>query len=377
MRTYTNREDSMNKRKKWLAIVPVIALVAVACSDDDDDGAADTEASADTEADGEAPADTETSADTEAPAATEADSDGEDEVALGQGREGLYCVATHEAPGDSGFWTVVKNGAEAAGADMGVEVRVEGDIDVTVQADIVRNCIADGAVGIAASLANPEGMTDALAEAVDAGLPVVTLNSGAGVFQELGAITHVGQSEDVAGAGAGQRMNDAGISGKVLCVVHEDANIGLEERCDGLESTYTGGEIERFNVASTGTGDIPGTQSTMVDKLTDDTDVAGILTLNPDIAIATRDAIAEAGVSPTLATFDLSPDVLGALEAGEMAFAIDQQQYLQGYLPIMFMVLFNENLNTVGGGLPVLTGPGFVTSENAADVAALSDAGTR
>ena len=94
-------------------------------------------------------------------------------------------------------------------------------------------------------------------------------------------------------------------------------------------------------------------------------------------AIATRDAIAEAGVSPTLATFDLSPDVLGALEAGEMAFAIDQQQYLQGYLPIMFMVLFNENLNTVGGGLPVLTGPGFVTSENAADVAALSDAGTR
>ncbi len=162
-----------------------------------------------------------------------------------------------------------------------------------------------------------------------------------------------------------------------MCVVHEDGNIGLEERCDGLESTYAGGDIERFNVASTGTGDIPGTQSTLVDKLTDDTDVAGILTLNPDIAIAARDAVAEVGVAPALATFDLSPDVLAAIEAEEILFAIDQQQYLQGYLPIVFMVLFNENLNTVGGGNAVLTGPGFVTPDNAADVAALSDAGTR
>lgn len=371
----------MIKRKKWLAIVPAIALIAGACSSDDDDGnggtAADTVQEADEADGGDEPADepAETAAADE-PAETTADDGTDDEVSLGQGRDGLYCMATHEAPGDSGFWSVVKNGAEAAGSDLGVEVRVEGDIDVTVQADIVRNCIADGAVGIAASLANPEGMIDALGEAVSEGIPVVTLNSGADVFQELGAITHVGQSEDVAGAGAGSRMNDAGISGKVLCVVHEDANIGLEQRCDGLESTY-GGEVERFNVASTGTGDIPGTQGTLVDKLTDDTDVAGILSLNPDIAIAARDAISETGSGAALATFDLSPDVLSAIDAGEILFAIDQQQYLQGYLPIVFMALFNDNLNTVGGGQAVLTGPGFVTQENAADVAALSDAGTR
>ncbi len=371
----------MQKLWKVLALLLAITLIASACGSDDDDSAADGDQDSaadtadddgadDTDADAEATDD----ADADAEATDDADADA---VALGQGRDGLYCVATHEAPGDSGFWSVVQNGAEAAGSDMGVEVRVAGDIDVIAQADIVRDCVADGAVGIAASLANPEGMTDALGEAVDAGIPVVTLNSGSDVFAEIGAITHVGQSEDVAGAGAGARMTDAGINGKVLCIVHEDGNIGLEARCDGLESTYEGGEVERFNIASTGTGDIPGSQSTIVDKLTDDTDVAGMLALNPDIAIAARDAIAEVGSDTALANFDLSPDVLAAIEAEEILFAIDQQQYLQGYLPIVFMVLFNENLNTVGGGQPVLTGPGFVTPENAANVAALSDAGTR
>jgi simple sugar transport system substrate-binding protein len=95
------------------------------------------------------------------------------------------------------------------------------------------------------------------------------------------------------------------------------------------------------------------------------------------VAVSARDAIAEAGSEATLATFDLNGDVVEAIEAGEILFAIDQQQYLQGYLPISFLKLYAENLNIVGGGRPVLTGPGFVTADNAADVADLADAGTR
>jgi simple sugar transport system substrate-binding protein len=102
-----------------------------------------------------------------------------------------------------------------------------------------------------------------------------------------------------------------------------------------------------------------------------------VLTLNPGVAISARDAIAEAGSDATLATFDLNGDVIEAIEAGEILFAVDQQQYLQGYLPISFLKLYSENLNTVGGGQPVLTGPGFVTEDNAGQVADLADAGTR
>ena len=78
-----------------------------------------------------------------------------------------------------------------------------------------------------------------------------------------------------------------------------------------------------------------------------------------------------------LATFDLSPEVLDAIAAGDMLFAVDQQQYLQGYLAVIAMYLYATNLNPVGGGLPVLTGPGFVTKDNAAQVKDLAANGTR
>jgi len=93
--------------------------------------------------------------------------------------------------------------------------------------------------------------------------------------------------------------------------------------------------------------------------------------------MAAHDAIQAVGRDVKMATFDLSPAVLDAIEAGEISFAIDQQQYLQGYLPVVFLYLYNTNLNTVGGGLPVLTGPGFVDKSNAADVKALAEQGTR
>ena len=218
-------------------------------------------------------------------------------------------------------------------------------------------------------------MKDSVEKAVAAGIPVITINSGVDVYKELGALTHVGQTEFVAGQGAGEKFNAEGAK-KVLCVIHEEANIGLEQRCDGLADTFSG-EVERFNVATTGVRDVAGTVSAIQNKLIAESDLDGILTLNPIIAMAARDAINAAGGSQKLATFDLSPDVLKAIEDGEVLFAIDQQQYLQGYLPVVFLYLYNTNLNTVGGGLPVLTGPGFVDKSNAAQIEKLAAAGTR
>ena len=88
-------------------------------------------------------------------------------------------------------------------------------------------------------------------------------------------------------------------------------------------------------------------------------------------------AVKESGSKAKLATFDLNPEVVTAIQAGTVLFAVDQQQYEQGYLPVVMLTLYKSNLNTVGGGLPVLTGPGFVTKENAAQVADLAKSGTR
>lgn len=286
-----------------------------------------------------------------------------------------FGLAVHESPAESSFWGVVETGAKDAAAAMGAELKSGGSLDPNEQAQLIETFISDGVDGIIVSLANPDAMKDSVMKAVAAGIPVITINSGGDVSKELGALNHVGQTEFVAGQGAGEKFNAEGAA-KVLCVIHEEGNIGLEERCDGLADTF-GGDVERFNVATTGVRDVAGTLGSIQDKLTADSSIDGILTLNPNIAIAALDAIKGAGGSQKLATFDLSPDVLEALEAGDMLFAIDQQQYLQGYLSIVFLNLYNTNLNVVGGGLPVLTGPGFVTADNAAAVKDLSAAGTR
>jgi len=295
-------------------------------------------------------------------------------TAVAQDEPLKLCLAVHSDLAGS-FWNVVDRGAKDAAALYGVDLTAGGSLDPVEQARLVEDCVAKGVDGIVVSLANPDALRDSVKTAVDAGIPVITINSGADVYRELGALTHVGQTEFVAGQGAGLRLNDMGV-GKVLCVIHEEGNIGLEARCDGLTDTFAG-EVERFNVASTGVNDLAGTSSTIQDKLASDSSIDAILALNPDIGIAARDAMAAAGTDQVLSTFDLSPDVLQGILNGEIAFAIDQQQYLQGYLPIVFLVLYNENANAVGGGLPVLTGPGFVDASNAAAVIELSAAGTR
>jgi len=286
-----------------------------------------------------------------------------------------FGMAVHSNPAEDAFWGVVEKGAKDAAATYGVTLKSGGSLDPAEQSQLIETFVADKVDGIFVSLANPDALKDAVKKATDAGIPVITINSGIDVYKELGALTHIGQTEIVAGEGAGGKFNDAGAK-KVLCVIHEEANIALEQRCDGITNTFKG-EVVRFNVASTGTRDVAGTVSAIQNKLIADAAIDAVMTLNPVIAMAGRDAIKAAGGSQKLATFDLSPDVLAALEGDEMLFAIDQQQYLQGYLPVVLLYLYKTNLNTVGGGLPVLTGPGFVDKSNAAQVKELSAKGTR
>ncbi|MEO3870932.1 sugar ABC transporter substrate-binding protein [Nonomuraea sp. B12E4] len=282
-----------------------------------------------------------------------------------------FAVITHGAPGDS-FWDVVKNGAEAAGEQYGVTVTYQGDGDPAKQSQLIDQAVSQKVDGIVVSMANPDALKEAIGKAVAAKIPVVTINSGADSSKAFGAITHVGQSEDVAGRGAGEQLKAAGVT-KLLCVIHEAGNVGLDQRCKGAEETL-GGTVERLQADVSNLADVT---SKVTAKLQSDQQVNGVLALNPAVAVAARDAIRDAGSQAKLATFDLSADVVTAIQDGEILFAVDQQQYLQGYLPITFLNLYKGNLNTVGGGLPVNTGPGFVTKDNAAQVARLAEAGTR
>jgi simple sugar transport system substrate-binding protein len=283
-----------------------------------------------------------------------------------------FAVITHGA-GDA-FWVVCKKGAIAAGKAVGVKINYqESKNDPQTQSQLIATAVSRKVKGIATSVPNASAIKDSLKRAESAGIPVITLNSGVNDYKALGAITHVGQTEDIAGKGAGERLSAAGAK-NLLVVIHEQGNIGLEERYGGAKSTFKG-KVSRLQV--TGVSDLASTTNQIRSKLTADKSIDAVLSLNPQVGISALQAIQGANSKAKLATFDLSADVIKAIEKGQMLFAIDQQQYLQGYLPVIFLYLYDTNLNTVGGGQPILTGPGFVDKSNAAKVAALAAKATR
>ena len=297
---------------------------------------------------------------------------GKDNVTLTQGSGLTFAMVTHSDEGS--FWSVVKKGAQAAAQAEGVKlIWSPANNDPQKEAQLIDAAVSQKVDGLAVSVPNADAIRGSLQKAKSAGIPIITLNSGETDSKALGAITHVGQDEVVAGRGAGQRFKQAGVK-KVLCIIHEQGNIGLQQRCQGVKEGF-GGTVTNLQVK--GTANLATTQTEIKSKLQADKSYDQIIALNPDIAEAAKAAIKGASSSAKLATFDLSPDVIKDIQAGNIEFAVDQQQYLQGYLPIVFLKLYKENLNTVGGGQPILTGPGFVDKSNAGTVAKLAEAGTR
>lgn len=293
------------------------------------------------------------------------------DVSKASGEKVTIAVVTHGSPGDT-FWDVVKSGAEQAGKDLGATITYQGDGDPVKQSQLIESAIATKPDGLIVSMANPDGVEDAVANAVAAGIPVITINSGLDKSKAFGAQTHIGQSEFIAGQGAGEKLADAGAT-NVICVIHEAGNTGLEERCEGAADTL-GGTVSNVQVDIANIADA---QNTIKSKLLADSSIDGVLTLNPGVAIAADQAVGEAKSTATLATFDVSADVTKLIEDGKILFAVDQQPYSQGYLPVVFLTLQKRNGDSVGGGQPVYSGPGFVTKENAAQVAKFAQAGTR
>jgi simple sugar transport system substrate-binding protein len=283
-------------------------------------------------------------------------------------------VVTH---GDTGsFWSVFKKGVDQAAKDLkprGVSVtQVYANNDVAKQVAGIDAAIASGAKLIATSVPDASALKGSLTKASQKGIQIITVNSGLGAFDSLPTYeVHVGQTEDVAGQGAGKQFRAAGAK-KVLVVIHEASNSGLVQRAGGVKKILGGSKVSVLTIPNA-KSDIPGTKAKVAAAFKADKSLDGFLGLDPDVTIPCVDVV-PAGTK--VGTFDVGGSIK-LIQAGKMLFAIDQQQYLQGYLPVVFATLFVTNLNTVGNGAPVLTGPGIINKANAAQVAKLAAAGTR
>jgi simple sugar transport system substrate-binding protein len=282
-------------------------------------------------------------------------------------------VVTHGQAADP-FWSVVKNGVDTAAEDLGVSVeyRAPERFDMPAMRRLIDAAVAKKPDGLAVSIPDPDALTSSIRKAVDAGVPVVSLNSGDDVSDQVGAIAHVGQSERLAGVQAGQRMREEGVR-NALCVNQEVGNAALDLRCEGFREGLRG----QVEVLAVDLADPTTAKSRVANALETRGDVDGILTLGPTGADPTIAALRDAGRlgDITVATFDLSPSALKAVRDGDLLFAIDQQQFLQGYLPIQMLTHFAQL--GLAPANDVLTGPAFVTRENAGRVINLAQEGLR
>jgi len=249
----------------------------------------------------------------------------------------LFCIVSHGGRDDF-FWRLVRGYSRQAALDAGSNVRFSQSPDGAQQAAAIQRCSDDGAAVIASTLADPDAVRDALLAAKEAGARIITFNSGADAAESVGSELHIALDEAAAGRLVGEEFNRRGLTGNIGCLLHEVGNVGLEQRCDALAETYTGGETFRINLP---VGDPEAVQEAVEARLldADQPELAGLLTLNADTLLATlRGVIATAdqmghdvqiagiGQNAKLDTIDLAD------RRRHLALVISHAGETQGYL---------------------------------------------
>ncbi|GGT97019.1 MULTISPECIES: sugar ABC transporter substrate-binding protein [Streptomyces] len=298
-------------------------------------------------------------------------------AAAAQGRSAVntprwtFAMVTHSGDGDT-FWDIVQNGAKQAAVKDNINFLYAHSDEGQAQAQLIDSYIAKGVDGLVVTLAKPDAMKTAVEKAVKAGIPVITVNSGSEQSKAFGALTHIGQDETVAGEAVGDELDERGRK-KALCVLHEQGNVGHEQRCAGARKTF-GGELQNLYVDGT---NMPDVQASIEAKLQSDPAIDAVVTLGAPFADAAVQAKKTAGSEAEIDTFDLNAKVATALGAGTLGFAVDQQPYLQGYQAVDLLWLYKYNADVLGGGKAVLTGPQIITKDDATALKGYTERGTR
>lgn len=290
-------------------------------------------------------------------------------------REDLDIAVVAHGGANNPFWVVVFNAVNDACEDFGVSCTYDAPdtFDLPLMAQMIDAAIARQPDALIVSLPDIATLGEPINQAIELGIPVFSINSGSDIFEDVGILRHIGQTEYEAGLGAGERLAAAGGTTGV-CVSHEQGNLALDERCRGFADGF-GGSVEV--IAST-TSDDAELYSLMDSYLSNNEDVDTILAVGPQPGEPAVRLLEDRGLDGTVAlgAFDLSPVMLEAVQRGTMNFLIDQQQYLQGYLGVQTAVLYAQ-YGLLPGNNVVLTGPGFVDASNADQVLDLAAKGIR
>ena len=280
---------------------------------------------------------------------------------IAQAKNERIILISH-APDSDSWWNTIKNALKLAGKQVGakVEYRNPPTGDIGDMARLIDQAAASNPDGIITTLADPSVLNGPIKRAVDKGIPVIIMNSGTPEqAADVGALMYVGQPEYDAGLAAGKRAKRDGVK-SFLCVNHVISNPVVAERCRG----FADGLGVALGKSMIDSGQDPAEIKNKVKaylKANPKTD--GILTLGPTSADPTIQALKENGMAGSIyfGTFDLGTEIVKGIKDGTIQWGIDQQPFLQAYLPVI--VLVNYKRYGVLPGNNINSGPGFITKD--------------
>lgn len=283
-------------------------------------------------------------------------------VAAPASAEGEKYILVSHAPDSDSWWNTIKNGLQLAGEQMGVEVEYRNPPtgDLADMARIIQQAAASGPNGIITTLADFDVLSGPIRDAVDQGINVIIMNSGTPEqAAEVGALMYVGQPEYDAGLAAGQRAKRDGVT-SFLCVNHYITNPSSTERCQGFAD---GLGVPLASQAIDSGQDPAEIKNKVLAYLSANPDTDAVLTLGPTSADPTIAALEENGMAGDIyfGTFDLGTEIVKGIKDGTINWGIDQQPFLQAYLPVV--ILANYDRYGVLPGNNINSGPGFVTKD--------------
>jgi simple sugar transport system substrate-binding protein len=279
-------------------------------------------------------------------------------------------VVTHGQALDP-FWLMVRNGVETAAMETNSEVEYHAPekFDLGAMSKLIDVAVSAKPDGLIVSIPDAAAVGRSIQAAVAAKIPVISINSGLDVSKKLGCLIHIGQEEENAGKAAGERMKQMGVKNAVI-LNQEIGNVALDQRTKGFRDGFEG-PFHHVQVLPV-TIDFQQCHDALAAYLQKNPDLDGVMALGPVAAEPALQLLNERGKIDKikLCTFDISPPVIEALLKKQMSFAVDQQQWLQGYLPVVFLANYLK-YGSIVQNILILTGPSFVTPENVEQVAKL------
>ena len=256
-------------------------------------------------------------------------SSGEKPAAANSGE--TYKIALITMDSIDQHWITLKEGAEKAAAELGVELTfmAPNTKDDALQIEQVNNAVSAGNKAIIVAANGPDAISSALKEAEAAGVKIVYVDSPANVEAEATFST----DNTAAGKTAGETMLDAltekGVtSGKIGIVNVNAATASCVARENGFRSAFDGTGFELLETQY-GEGDAAKSQSIAENYITQG--VVGIFGCNEGSTNGAGNAVKAAGADVVCVGFDKSDAILGLIDDGYILATMAQNPDVMGY----------------------------------------------